>query len=215
MTEAIAIIAAAVGNDVVAVESVVPPSPMRTRPIAARHRRTVNDLTVRSAHSPPLEIVVMIVIVTASASANVTGEIGITTDVPATGGKTSASVFIVLVEILVVAATSSITVKLVALPLQIVDAVGRATPRVWPAGQRSDTAATAVSGTVARVPDAADGNARRSQNQRRARRTRRPFILVARRERLRRIKLSRLYSDGPGSTTISCIVQHSSVFIQS
>jgi hypothetical protein len=201
MTAVIATTAAAVVSDVVAVESAVLPRPMRTRPTAAKPRRTVNDPTARSAYSPPLVSAVRIVSVieeTANASVtvnvNVIEETVILSAVLATDEKTNASACIALVEIPVVVATSSITVKLAARPVQIVVAVGRVTLRVWRVGQRSDIAVIAVSGIVARVLDAVGGNALRSQKSR-ARRMRRLFTLAARKERLRRIELGSVYID--------------------
>jgi hypothetical protein len=199
MTAMIATTAAAVVSDAVAAESAVLPSPMRTRPTAAKHRQTVNDPIARSAHSPPLVSAVRIVsaieeTATASVTVNVIEATVISSAVRATDEKMNASACIALVEIPVVAVMSSITVRLAALPVQIVDAAGRVTLKVWRAGQRSDTAVIAVSGIVARVLDAVGGNALRSQKSR-ARRMRRLFTLAARRERLRRIKFGCVYID--------------------
>jgi hypothetical protein len=194
MTVVIATTAAAVVNDVVVAGSAVLPSLMRTRPTAAKHRRIVNDPIARSAHSPPLVSAVRIVSATEETATgtvivtvNVIEETVITTAAPATDEKTSASACIVPVEIPVVAVMSSITAKPAVLPVQIVDAVGRVTLRVWQAGRRSDTAVIAVSGIVARVLDAVGGNALQFRRSR-ARRMRRLFTLAAKRERLRRIK---------------------------
>jgi hypothetical protein len=127
-----------------------------------------------------------IVIVNVSGSA--IEETVIMTAAPAIGAKTSVSACIAHVEILVEAGMSSITVIPAALPVQTVAAVEKATPRVLPVGLPSDIAGIAVSGIAARVPAAVDGSVRRFL-KRKARRMKRQFTLVAKRERSRRIRL--------------------------
>jgi hypothetical protein len=133
-TAAIATIAAAEVNDEAAAVSVAPRSPTPTRQTGAKQWQTVSDPTARPAAFHHRAIVATTATGTVIATVSVTAATTTVVLEITTGGKMSASVCTVLVEIRVEVATSLTTAATLVARAVIAGADVKAIRRAWLVG---------------------------------------------------------------------------------